>query len=46
MFLLTNNIYYNLLYISIDFLIHGYISYLMSKKHINNTYALILLHLK
>ena len=46
MFLLTHNIYYNLLYTSIDFLIHGYIFYSMSKKHVNNTYILILLYLK
>jgi hypothetical protein len=34
---------YILLYASINFFIHGYIFHLMSKKHVNNTYTLILL---
>jgi len=35
--------YYVLLYVNIDFLIHNYIFYLMSKKYVNNIYVLIFL---
>jgi len=35
--------YYVLLYVDINFSIHNYIFYLMSKKYVNNIYTLILL---
>jgi hypothetical protein len=36
--------FYFLLYVSIDFLIHGYIFLLHVIKHINKTYTLIILN--
>ena len=39
----TYYINYILLYVSIDFLIHKYIFYMIYKKNINNTYTSILL---